>query len=110
MHVQACEATHVSGEQSGESVLDLRMACLLETLDELRALTDLSARENRERFSRAVTATSNLTPLGRAPTSPPFDPPFRRRARRPPRDTVESLRRGLRDALALEEGPTICTR
>ena len=64
IHVQACEAIHVSGEQSGE-VLNMRMACLLETLDELRALTDLLARENRETFSRAVTATSNLTPLGR---------------------------------------------
>ena len=38
MYVEACEATHVRGEQSAE-VLDLRMACLHEWLDGLRALT-----------------------------------------------------------------------
>ena len=43
MHVQTCEATHVRGEQSGE-VLDLRMGCLTDTLDEVRALTEVLSR------------------------------------------------------------------
>ena len=47
MYIDACEATHVRGEQSAE-VLDLRMASLNEALDSLRAL----ARVFRERERR----------------------------------------------------------
>ena len=38
MYQETCEATHVRGEQSAE-VLDLRMRCLANNLDEVRALT-----------------------------------------------------------------------
>ena len=102
MHVQTCEATHVHGEQSGE-VLDLRMACLTDTLDGVRALTDVLSRADGGMMSQAVTAASNLTPLSRC-----ADIPALRSAVPPPRDettarTVDSLRRSLRDATALEE-------
>src|SRR6185295_1473765 len=90
------------GEQSGE-VLDLRMACLTDALDGVRALTDVLSRADGAMVSQAVTAASNLTPLSRC-----ADIPALRSAVPPPRDeatakTVDSLRRSLRDATALEE-------
>ena len=102
MHIQTCEATHVRGEQSGE-VLDLRMGCLTDSLDGVRALTDVLARADGAMISQAVTAASNLAPLSRC-----ADIPALRSAVPPPRDekmarTVDSLRRSLRDAAALEE-------
>ncbi len=42
MYQETCEATHVRGEQS-EEVLDLRMRCLNENLDDVRALTTVSS-------------------------------------------------------------------
>ncbi len=64
MHVQTCEATHVHGEQSGE-VLDLRMGCLTDTLDGVRALTEVLSRADDAMISQAVMAASNLAPLNR---------------------------------------------
>jgi len=102
MHIQTCESTHVRGEQSGE-VLDLRMGCLTETLDGVRALTEVLSRADGEMISQAVTAASNLAPLNRC-----ADIAALRSAVPPPRDektarTVDALRRSLRDATALEE-------
>jgi eukaryotic-like serine/threonine-protein kinase len=102
MHVEACEATHVRGEQSGE-VLDLRMSCLAETLDGLRALTEVLSRADGAVLSQAITAASNLTSLNRC-----ADIPALRAAVPPPRDeqttrTVASLQRRLREGVALEE-------
>ena len=102
MHVQTCEATHVRGEQSGE-VLDLRMGCLTDTLDGVRALTEVLSRADGTMISQAVTAASTLAPLNRC-----ADVSALRSTVAPPRDektarTVDSLRRSLRDAMALEE-------
>ena len=102
MHVQTCEATHVHGEQSGE-VLDLRMGCLADTLDGVRALTEVLSRADGAMISQAVTAASSLAPLNRC-----ADVSTLRSTVAPPRDektarTVDSLRRSLRDAMALEE-------
>ena len=55
MYVDACEATHVRGEQSAE-VLDLRMACLNERLDDLRALSQAVPRAPTPRSSRTPSA------------------------------------------------------
>ncbi len=56
----ACEATHVRGSQS-ETLLDLRMRCLDQKLDELRALTDLFAGStDAALLNRAVQAVSGL--------------------------------------------------
>ncbi|HXU05417.1 MAG TPA: protein kinase [Polyangia bacterium] len=64
MYLQTCEATHIRGEQSAE-VLDLRMSCLNDNLDQVRALTDVLATANVAAVSHAVTATQDLTPVSR---------------------------------------------
>jgi tetratricopeptide (TPR) repeat protein len=63
MYTQACGATHARGEQSAE-VLDLRMSCLNDNLDQVRALTD-SIATDAQAVSNAVTAAMNLTPVSR---------------------------------------------
>ena len=60
----ACAATHVRGEQSAD-VLDLRMACLHDRLDGVRALTDVFADANATVITNAVNAVSALPPLDR---------------------------------------------
>ncbi|HEX2657207.1 MAG TPA: serine/threonine-protein kinase [Polyangia bacterium] len=82
----ACEATHVRGEQSAET-LDLRMTCLDERLTGLRALVDVLSTADRDTVSRAVDATSALPTLDRCadvkllrePVEPPRDGPTRAR-------------------------------
>jgi tetratricopeptide (TPR) repeat protein len=64
MYKETCEATHIRGEQS-EEVLDLRMRCLNENLDEVRAMTDVLATTDRATLPRALTAASGLTPVTR---------------------------------------------
>ena len=65
MYVETCEATHVRGEQSAE-VLDLRMSCLRDRLDQVRALVDtIAAPDGRAAAFQAVTAAKNLTPVSR---------------------------------------------
>jgi serine/threonine-protein kinase len=64
MYVQACEATHVRGEQSAD-VLDLRMSCLNDNLDQVRTLTDALVTADRTAVSRVVTAALDLTPVAR---------------------------------------------
>jgi tRNA A-37 threonylcarbamoyl transferase component Bud32/tetratricopeptide (TPR) repeat protein len=60
----ACEATHVRGEQSSE-VLDLRMTCLGDRLVEARALTDELARADSKVVENAVSGVSSLGPVAR---------------------------------------------
>ena len=64
MHRQACEATTVRKEQSGD-VMDLRMACLDERLGGLRALTDVFSEANGEVVENAVSAANALASLDR---------------------------------------------
>lgn len=64
MYVQTCEATHLRGEQSAE-VLDLRMDCLANNLDQLAALTNTLIAADRSAVGQAVTATKQLTPVAR---------------------------------------------
>ena len=100
MYVQACEATHVRGEQSSE-VLDLRMACLNDNLDRMRALTDLLAAGDGKALSQAVAAARDLTPVSRC-----ADLALLRSAVPLPRDEqtlreVQRLRRALAEAQML---------
>jgi len=60
----ACEATWVRGEQS-PARLDLRMACLDESLNEMGALTALYARADPETVQHAVVAAESLPQLAR---------------------------------------------
>jgi tetratricopeptide (TPR) repeat protein len=64
MYKETCEATHVRGEQS-EEVLDLRMRCLTENLDDVRALTTVLATTDRASVGRGITAVRDLTPVAR---------------------------------------------
>jgi tetratricopeptide (TPR) repeat protein len=63
-YTDACEATHVRGEQSDE-VLDLRMACLRDRLSAARALTDVFASANGTAVENAVSAAAALPRLDR---------------------------------------------
>jgi serine/threonine protein kinase len=99
MYREACEATHVRGDQSSE-VLDLRMSCLQERLGGLRALTQVYSAASGEVVENAVSAANTLgglercadVPLLRSVVRPPEDPATRAR--------VDDLRRRLADLKA----------
>jgi eukaryotic-like serine/threonine-protein kinase len=91
----ACEATHVRGEQSAE-VLDLRMSCLQERLGGLGALTDVFSTASGEVVDNAVNAANALGSLDRC-----SDVPLLRAVVRPPEDPGTRARVGeLRNRLA----------
>jgi eukaryotic-like serine/threonine-protein kinase len=89
LYVEACEATHVRGEQSAE-VLDLRMACLREGLQDLQALIGMFRRPTVAVVENAVGAAAALGNLERcenlellrAVLRPPEDPAARREVER----------------------------
>jgi len=100
LYVEACEATHVRGEQSAE-VLDLRMACLREGLEDLEALIRMFRRPTAQVVENAVSAANALGNLERceniellrAVVKPPADPATRQE--------VERLRSQLAEVRAL---------
>jgi serine/threonine protein kinase len=59
---QACVATRVRGEQS-EAALDLRISCLDERLDALRAVAEVLSAADGEIVKHAADATRGLPPL-----------------------------------------------
>jgi tetratricopeptide (TPR) repeat protein len=99
-HTDACEATHVRGEQSAE-VLDLRMDCLRNRLGTLRAFTDVLVSADAKVVENAVGAAGALPDVAecadvatlRTVVALPADPA--RRAR------VAQLRDGLARFVAL---------
>jgi eukaryotic-like serine/threonine-protein kinase len=102
MYVGACEATHVRGDQSAEA-LDLRMRCLDEALDGVRALTEVLARADAAMVGPAATAAVDLPPVKHC-----ADITALRSSVPLPRDeqtasAVADIRRTLRDANALYE-------
>jgi tetratricopeptide (TPR) repeat protein len=102
MYVATCEATHVRGEQSGE-VLDLRMSCLTENLDDVKALTSVLGQADANAISHAVTAVQGLPHIRRC-----ADVTALRSAVPLPRDprtleTVRALRSGLKELQALRD-------
>jgi tRNA A-37 threonylcarbamoyl transferase component Bud32 len=102
MYTDACQATHVRGEQSAE-VLDLRMACLNERLGNARALSDVFATADGKVVENAVTAAAALPSLDRcadvaalrAVVKLPEDPATRER--------VDELRVDLAKLIALRD-------
>jgi tetratricopeptide (TPR) repeat protein len=99
-YLDACEATHVRGDQS-EEILDLRMTCLSDDLDSARALTQLLAAGDRAVIDHAVDAAGSLGDLSRCGAAEQA-----RASVRPPRDSrlrvsVEDARRQLKEGLAL---------
>jgi eukaryotic-like serine/threonine-protein kinase len=102
MYVHTCEATHVRGEQSGE-VLDLRMSCLADNLDQVRALTNVLGSVDGDTTGRAVAAAHDLTPVARC-----ADVALLRSAVALPREqrtleAVRELRGTLREAQVLRD-------
>jgi tRNA A-37 threonylcarbamoyl transferase component Bud32/tetratricopeptide (TPR) repeat protein len=100
LYVEVCEATHVRGEQSSE-ILDLRMACLNEGLDDLKALCRLFREPTAAVVENAVKAAHTLGTLERCQ-----DIKLLRAVVRPPEDAatraaVDELRARLVDVRAL---------
>ena len=62
MHTEACEATHLRGEQSAE-LLDLRTACLQDRLRRFEALAQVLIEADTKTMSRAAKAAASLAPL-----------------------------------------------
>jgi tetratricopeptide (TPR) repeat protein len=101
-YVDACEATHVRGDQSPE-VLDLRMSCLERPRGALRALTDVLGRADAAVVLQAVNAAQALPALNscadvaqlRAVVPPPADAATRAR--------VDAVRVELADVKALTD-------
>jgi tetratricopeptide (TPR) repeat protein/tRNA A-37 threonylcarbamoyl transferase component Bud32 len=97
---EACEATH-RGEQSGE-LLDLRMGCLDDRLEHLRAAVEVLARADATVAGQAVSLVAALPSLElcadqaalTAEVPPPDDPEVATK--------VQALERELVDAHALE--------
>jgi tetratricopeptide (TPR) repeat protein/predicted Ser/Thr protein kinase len=85
MYTDACEATHLRGEQSAE-VLDLRMGCLNERIESVRALVGELSTADGQVVVNAVGAAATLpgldrcadVPLLRAVVKPPEDATARR--------------------------------
>jgi hypothetical protein len=102
MHVDACEATRLHGEQS-EAVLDVRMTCLDRRLAEVASLTSVLAAADADTVRRATTAPGGLAAVSdcadvaalTAPTALPRDPTRRQR--------IEEATRRLADIKALHE-------
>jgi eukaryotic-like serine/threonine-protein kinase len=102
MYRDACEATHVRGEQSA-ATLELRMACLDERRTAMGALTDVLMTADHGVVSSAVDSVNALPRLERCadvrqlrvPVEPPRDEETRRR--------VDQLRLGLAKAKALND-------
>jgi tetratricopeptide (TPR) repeat protein/tRNA A-37 threonylcarbamoyl transferase component Bud32 len=93
----ACEATHLRGEQSDE-VLDLRMACLNEDLESVQLATSLLAEPTMEIVENAaftvsstvrdLTRCSNVVNLRRS-MPPPRDPAVRSQVERVQRELAK---------------------
>jgi tetratricopeptide (TPR) repeat protein len=102
MYTEACEATHVHHEQSVET-LDLRMACLGDRLNGVKALSQLLATADGEVVDNAIAASNALGPLERC-----ADLHLLRSVLPPPEDAasraeVQRIRRGIADAKALHD-------
>ena len=99
MHKEACEVTRLRGEQS-EDVLDLRMTCLAQHLQELQASAELFAKADKQVVEKSADVAAGLSPLSECADVPALQSPVR-----PPRDPqtragVEEVRGHLAQAKA----------
>jgi eukaryotic-like serine/threonine-protein kinase len=101
MYRDACEATNIRGEQSSE-VLDLRMSCLRDRWNELRALSDVLVEGQTIAETNAVAAATALTPIDRCAEVGSLRSRLAPPAEAPTRQRVEVLRNQLVEATALE--------
>ena len=101
MHREACEATHLRGEQSTR-LLELRNNCLQERLDELDALAASFSEADVQTATRSAHAAASIAPLSHCADSEALaaavDPPETESTKA----AVAELRRELARAKALE--------
>ena len=96
MTTDACEATHVRGQQSPE-ILDLRMSCLADDLTQLETIGDLFTHADGALVDRAAQTAQSLPALDRcadvaglrAPMQPPADAATRQRVREVQKELAE---------------------
>jgi tetratricopeptide (TPR) repeat protein len=99
-YTDACEATHVRGDQSPE-VMDLRMACLDRSRMAIRALSDVLAKADVDVVLQAVNAASALPDLDRCSNAALLRSPVPPPADAHTGEQVEAIRAGLADVKAL---------
>lgn len=100
-HTEACEATHLRGEQS-ESLLDLRMACLEARRQEIRAASSLLAQPDPRITRKALSMARGLSDLAGCADArglltvepPPAEPAVRR--------SIEQVRAWIAESRMLE--------
>jgi eukaryotic-like serine/threonine-protein kinase len=100
MRREACEATRLRGEQS-EDLLDRRMLCLDQRLEEVRALTALFTRADAQVVEKAVQAAAGLGRLERCADVQALTARVPLPADRRLRARVEAVQRDLARAKAL---------
>lgn len=103
MYVDACEATHVRGEQS-EELLDLRMSCLSQRLSQLDALVGVFEKADDDVVERAVDATHALPDVDDCGDAEALLAPVRPPEDEAGRQAVEEVRRQIAGASALRTG------
>ena len=101
-YTEACEATHVRGEQS-EALLDLRMECLRDRVREMKGVSDLLASADATVVEHAIDSAAHLDPIESC-----ADASSLRRRMRPPKDAtirtrVEQIREQLSATQARSE-------
>jgi tetratricopeptide (TPR) repeat protein/tRNA A-37 threonylcarbamoyl transferase component Bud32 len=99
-HTEACEATNVRGEQS-EVLLDQRMACLSDALDDLRARVDVLAHADATIVPQAVDVAAHVVPLEGCASAPLLRKPQRANADKSIRAAVQAVDNQVARARAL---------
>jgi tetratricopeptide (TPR) repeat protein len=102
MHTEACAATRLRGEQS-EELLDLRIECLSERREELKALVDILLRRDTKVVEKAVQAAEGLTGLDACANTAALKAPVRLPNDATTRVKADELRKKLAQAKALED-------
>ncbi|HEX2574646.1 MAG TPA: serine/threonine-protein kinase [Polyangia bacterium] len=102
MHTEACEATRLTREQS-EEILDLRMLCLGQRLDEVRALGKLLSQADEAVAEKAVQVAGALSPIADCADVKTLTAPVRPPRSRELRDRVARLRADLAEVKALTD-------
>ena len=100
-HTAICKATRVTGEQS-EELLDQRMHCLDQNLDELRALVRLFAQADRQIVQKAVQAIRSLPPLSRCDNRPILSAQYQEPKEESSRAQTKELKKQLARVIALK--------
>lgn len=100
MYQDACEATHVRGEQSLQ-ILDLRMTCLTDSLDATRAYLDGLLVADSSRLHRALPGAAALPSIDRCGDLKDLRSQMPLPADAAARDKVVRLQQAINDAEAL---------